>query len=171
MRRWFLRVPVSLLLVLVSGLLVTGFGGALPVAAVGTTIVNDGANKCLDMTGGSLSNGTQPQIWTCNGSRQQDWLIIPVGSPFFLIENVNSGKCLSILHNSTGVNATVIQWTCNFSGNDPFEDWRQSSSSPPFELLQGSNGNPFAMETSGCHDTRGTKIVMGRVCGPEALWS
>jgi hypothetical protein len=35
--------------------------------------VNNAANKCLDATGSSSTNGTRLQIWTCTGAANQKW--------------------------------------------------------------------------------------------------
>jgi glucosylceramidase len=35
--------------------------------------VNPQANKCLDVTGNTSTNGTQLQIWTCTGAANQKW--------------------------------------------------------------------------------------------------
>ena len=32
-----------------------------------------GAGKCLDVPGYSTTQGTQPQIWDCNGGANQQW--------------------------------------------------------------------------------------------------
>ena len=86
--------------------------------------------KCLDMTGGSTSNGTRPQLWTCNSNNWQYWESVPVSNPLggaaYLLKNYHSGKCLSILDNKTAPGSGVIQYNCNNSGSDLFEDWAPS---------------------------------------------
>jgi hypothetical protein len=89
--------------------------------------------KCLDMTNGSKSRGTQVQIWSCNANLQQYWTLKsivyqPTGTDGVLIINKNSGMCLSILNDSRTPPAAVIQWPCNNSGGDPWEDWIQNCS-------------------------------------------
>src|SRR5215467_11173382 len=123
MRHRFLRLPFSLALVM-SGFLATALGGAQPVAANGTTIVNVAAHKCLDVPFNSPTNGVQVQIDTCNGSPSEFWSFIRLGNGSLLIRNEFSGKCLTVLANSPLPNPAVVQGTCNLSGNDPFQDWR-----------------------------------------------
>jgi glucosylceramidase len=36
-------------------------------------VVNTAANKCLDVTGNTSTNGTRAQIWTCTGAANQKW--------------------------------------------------------------------------------------------------
>jgi hemolysin len=42
----------------------------------GTIRVSKDRSKCLDIKGGKLANGTNIQIWTCNGSNAQKWNFI-----------------------------------------------------------------------------------------------
>jgi len=69
------------------------------------------------MTGGSKSRGAAVQQWACNGDRQQCWVWF--GSQ---IRNLNSGMCLSIAGNDPHPGGEVIQWDCNFTGSDAWED-------------------------------------------------
>ncbi len=47
--------------------------------AVGNTLVNPVSHKCLDDPRFNTTNGTQLVIYTCNGGRNQDWML-PTGS-------------------------------------------------------------------------------------------
>ena len=164
----FLRLPFSLVLVM-SGFLATALGGAQPVAASGTTIVNVAAHKCLDLAVNSPTNGVQVQIDTCNGSPTQFWSFIRLGNGSFLILNEQSGKCLTVLANSPLQNAAVVQGTCNPSGSDPFEDWRQVPSTPPFTLTNLGDG--LMMEPLGCRTASGTRVVVASALCAERFWS
>ncbi|MEV6027176.1 RICIN domain-containing protein [Streptomyces sp. NPDC052036] len=76
--------------------------------------------KCLDVQGGGKANGTQVQIYTCNGSAAQQWQIFgyPHGYALF---NVNAQKCLDV-QSGSAVNGTKIQiWTCN---NTAAQQWK-----------------------------------------------
>src|SRR5262249_20935775 len=72
-------------------------------------------NMCLDKPAGQNANGTRLQIWTCNGSRNQEWY---PGSGMQWM-NGESGKCLDTpLGNFS--NPYVRVWTCNGGIN---QDW------------------------------------------------
>jgi hypothetical protein len=159
MGRWFPRPVIAALVVLVPALLLAGLGGAEPVAAVGSTIVNAAApHPCLDMTNGSRTAGVMPQVWTCNGRPQQLWSFpLTTEGGAFLIENENSHLCLSILHNSTGLGAAVIQWPCVTSGADQFEDWYRLGTGP-YDF--GNFGDGLVMHPSGCGTRNGSGIFM-----------
>ncbi|WP_250031746.1 ricin-type beta-trefoil lectin domain protein [Paractinoplanes maris] len=63
--------------------------------------------KCLDVTGGSTTNGTLPQLWDCTaGNTNQQWTVSTDGTIRGL------GKCLDVAGNSTADSAVVHQWDC-----------------------------------------------------------
>jgi hypothetical protein len=140
-------------------------------------INNDG--KCLDMTGGSLNNGTDAQQWRCNGNLQQYWGLVLVTfehNGYDLIENYNSGKCLSILNNNDDPGADVIQYTCNFSGSDPYEDWTPFYTGTGTWFAYYNRGTcaypkqPCAMHPSGGGTTDGKKITTNFSTDNSYLW-
>lgn len=90
------------------------------------TLVNhDG--KCLSIEGGAFASGAAATQYTCNGAASQLWLIKQVvienDLPVQLIENWNSGECLTLENNDSNLGAAVVQEPCNNSGSDTFEDW------------------------------------------------
>ncbi|MEV8509208.1 lectin [Actinoplanes sp. NPDC051475] len=62
--------------------------------------------KCLDVTGGSTTNGTLPQMWTCTPGPNQQWTLGADGTVRVL------GKCLDVAGNGTPDGATVHLWDC-----------------------------------------------------------
>lgn len=123
----------TLISVSVLGLVMATLALAPAANAVSYHHIYNYNGKCLDMTNGSTSNGAALQIWGCNTNPQQYWTLKsivyqPTGTDGVLIINKNSGKCLSILNDSRTPPAAVIQWTCNNSGGDPWEDWIQNCS-------------------------------------------
>lgn len=76
------------------------------------------AGKCLDVRNGGTADGTQIQIYTCNGSAAQTWTVTPNSTIKAL------GKCLDVNGSGTA-NGTKIQlWTCNGSGA---QNWAAAS--------------------------------------------
>ncbi|MER7982740.1 lectin [Streptomyces sp. NPDC095817] len=68
------------------------------------------ANLCVDDAGSATTDGTHVQIWSCNNTYAQDWIVAGDGTIRTL------GKCLDADHSGT-TNGTLIQlWTCNGSG-------------------------------------------------------
>ncbi|WP_328343937.1 ThuA domain-containing protein [Micromonospora sp. NBC_00421] len=79
-------------------------GGTTPTN--GTGPIKGLGGKCLDVRNGATADGTQIQIFTCNGSARQTWTVTPNGPIKAL------GKCLDVSGGGTA-NGTKIQlWTC-----------------------------------------------------------
>ncbi|MEU8951293.1 lectin [Streptomyces sp. NPDC048489] len=77
---------------------------------IGAITSSVAANLCVDDASSATSDGTHVQIWTCNSTYAQDWIVAGDGSIRTL------GKCLDADHSGT-TNGTLIQlWTCNGSG-------------------------------------------------------
>src|SRR5690606_22292136 len=58
------------------------------------TLTNVHAGKCLDVAGRSTANGANVQLWDCSGATNQQFTFEPTGGGYYLVRNVNSGKCL-----------------------------------------------------------------------------
>ncbi|MBS2966827.1 RICIN domain-containing protein, partial [Actinocrinis puniceicyclus] len=90
----------------------------------GTTLRNLDGGLCLDAVNNATTNpstnGDNVQLWTCNGSVQQNWTFHPVaGNPgWYTITNGYAGLCLDASNSTSGPNPTtngdnVQLWTCN----------------------------------------------------------
>lgn len=65
------------------------------------------ANKCIDVPGGAATDGSQLQLWDCNGGAGQSWTFPGDGTVRAL------GKCMDAAGGATA-NGTVVQLaTCN----------------------------------------------------------
>ena len=85
----------------------TGGGGS------GTTFVGAGSGKCIDDPKSSTTNGTQMEIWTCNGGNNQK--IAASGGTLQVL-----GKCFDAPKGATA-NGTIIEiWSCNGGANQKF---------------------------------------------------
>ncbi|MET8413283.1 lectin [Streptomyces sp. NPDC005195] len=77
---------------------------------IGTITAAVAANLCVDDASSSTTDGTHVQIWGCNNTYAQDWIVAGDGTIRTL------GKCLDADHSGT-TNGTLVQlWTCNGSG-------------------------------------------------------
>jgi hypothetical protein len=73
-------------------------------------------NRCLDINGNGTANGTQVELWDCNGVGGQKWVQQADGS----LRNPQSGRCLDSPSGATG-NGTRLQiWDCNGSAAQKF---------------------------------------------------
>jgi 3D (Asp-Asp-Asp) domain-containing protein len=82
--------------------------------------------KCLDDSGGSISNGNKIDIWTCNGSPAQKWTF--AGKELSVL-----GKCLAD-HDYTGAGTKLVLWSCIGHKN---EQWTHKSDG---EYVLATNG-------------------------------
>jgi predicted alpha-1,6-mannanase (GH76 family) len=96
--------------------LVSRANGAAP--KVGSGAVTSGiAGKCLDLNGGSASDGTAVQLYTCNRTAAQGWTLNPNGTL------QNSGKCLDATANGTGNGTLLDLWDCNGGANQAWQPY------------------------------------------------
>ncbi|KAF9440659.1 carbohydrate-binding module family 13 protein [Macrolepiota fuliginosa MF-IS2] len=79
---------------------------------------NGNSNKCLDVKDGVFTNGTPVQIWDCNNTGSQRWV---VGLGFTTVRLANTNFCLDSSF-ATPPNGTVAKiWQCI---NDiPAQQW------------------------------------------------
>jgi hypothetical protein len=72
--------------------------------------------RCLDINGNGTANGTQVELWDCNGAGGQNWVQQADGS----LLNPQSGRCLDDPSGNTA-NGTRLQiWDCNGSAAQKF---------------------------------------------------
>ncbi|WP_309500615.1 lectin [Streptomyces shenzhenensis] len=77
---------------------------------IGTLVSAVASGLCVDDASSSTSDGTHVQIWGCDNTYAQDWIVAGDGTVRAL------GKCLDADHSGT-TNGTLIQlWTCNGTG-------------------------------------------------------
>ncbi|MGY0003812.1 lectin [Micromonospora sp. I033] len=84
--------------------LVRGGGGG------GTGPIRGLAGKCLDVRGGATADGTQVQLYTCNGGTAQTWTVTPNSTVRAL------GKCLDVSGGGSADGTKIQLWTCNGTG-------------------------------------------------------
>jgi Ricin-type beta-trefoil lectin domain/Glycosyl hydrolases family 18 len=90
-------------------------------AASSTTIVGNNSGLCLSVTGASTSPGATADIYTCNSSASENWVVNSNGT----ITGNNSGLCLSVSGNSSTLKSTADINTCD---GDTYEKWTAESS-------------------------------------------
>jgi Ricin-type beta-trefoil lectin domain len=76
------------------------------------TIVNTGADRCLDVHDSSKDDAAPVILWRCHGRSNQVWRIVPAG-PNFTLVNVNSDKCLDVPGARVEEGLAMQQFTCN----------------------------------------------------------
>ncbi|MGI5158395.1 lectin [Microbispora sp. CA-102843] len=118
-----------------------------PTPTGASAIKGAGSGRCLDVTGASQTNGTQVQIWDCNGQSNQQWT--PTGSGEL---RVYGNKCLDVYNRGTADGTNVIIWDCNGQSN---QQWRFNA-----------DGSITAVGANKCLDAynqgtaNGTKVII-----------
>ncbi|WP_433214161.1 ThuA domain-containing protein [Dactylosporangium sp. CS-047395] len=116
------------------------------------------ASKCLDVRGGVTADGTQIQLYTCNGSTAQTWTVS--GQTLRAL-----GKCLDISGGSSANGAKIQLWTCNGSGAQnwaPQSDGslRNPQSSKCLDVAGGNSADSTVVQLYTCNGTAAQKWTL-----------
>ncbi|GAB4000585.1 RICIN domain-containing protein [Glycomyces albus] len=83
--------------------------------STGGEIRGTGSNRCLDVPDLSTENGTQVNIWDCNGGANQRWTHTAAGE--LTVYSGGSTKCLDAEGAGTADGTAVIIWDCHGGTN------------------------------------------------------
>lgn len=124
-------------------------------------IVGVHSNKCVEIAGGSTSNGALVQIATCNDSPRQQFRFESMGSGYHRIRNVGSNRCIDIEGASTQNAARVLQWDCHGNANQQF--LAHDRGNTVHELVARHSGQ--ALDVNGRGTADGTAIIQWPLTG------
>ncbi|MDQ0930455.1 non-reducing end alpha-L-arabinofuranosidase family hydrolase [Streptomyces turgidiscabies] len=114
----------------------SGAGGAIKGGASG---------RCLDINGATTVNGTQAQIWDCNGQTNQRWTYTSAKQL-----KIYGNKCLDA--KGTANSSPVIIWDCNGGTN---QQWNITTDGGIAGVQSGK-----CLDAVGAATTNGTKIQL-----------
>ncbi|MEU9916977.1 ricin-type beta-trefoil lectin domain protein [Streptomyces sp. NPDC051001] len=80
--------------------------------ANGSLVVGTQSGRCADINDNTLTNGTQAQLWGCNGGQNQAWTYT---SRKELV--VYGNKCLDAYNQGTANGTKAVIWDCNGQNN------------------------------------------------------
>jgi len=80
--------------------------------------------RCLDIAGGSETNGTKVQVWQCNNTNAQKWSLLGDGTI-----RSSKGYCLDAKDRGTISGTTLQIWQCSSGAGN--QKWLTSLSSKP----------------------------------------
>jgi hypothetical protein len=86
--------------------------GQTPPPAITAPLRDAAVNRCLDVNGGSQTNGTRVLIWDCNGNGNERWTTTASGEL-----RIFDTKCLDVLNQATTSGSAVGIWDCNGGAN------------------------------------------------------
>jgi hypothetical protein len=141
-----MRIRKSLLATLGATVLATG--AALVIMAgpaeAATGQITGYAGKCVDVSGANSADGTQIQLWTCNGTVAQQWNVGSDGTIRAL------GKCMDVTYGGTANGTRTWLWGCNGTGA---QQWRYDSSR---RLVNPQSGR--CLDVTGWNSADGTPL-------------
>jgi hypothetical protein len=141
-------------LLTVTGTERTGGGGRVGA------IVGKQSGRCLDINNSSTTNGTQAQLWDCNGQANQTWTYT-TGQQLTVY---GGGKCLAALNQGTTAGTPAVIWDCNGQAS---QQWTVGADGTIRGVQSG-----LCLDANGAQTGNGTKIILwGCGSGDNQLWS
>ncbi|GAA3454934.1 lectin [Dactylosporangium matsuzakiense] len=125
----------------------------------GSQIVGGQSGRCLDVPNSSTTNGTQVQLYDCNGQANQRFTATS-GKQL----QVLGSKCLDANGRGTTNGTTVIIWDCNGQTN---QQWNVNSNGTITGVQSG-----LCLDANGAGTANGTKLILW-ACngGANQQWS
>ncbi|MFI9638665.1 arabinofuranosidase catalytic domain-containing protein [Micromonospora sp. NPDC051925] len=110
-----------------------------------TRIVGTGSGRCLEVPNSSTTNGTQTQLWDCQGNPNQTWTWTSNRQLM-----VYGNKCLDASGRGTTDGTAAIIWDCNGQNN---QQWNVNANG----TITGEQSG-LCLDASGNGTTNGTRI-------------
>ena len=123
----------------------TGSVGSGSSGGSGAVIRGVGSNRCLDVPNSTTTNGTQLEIWDCNGGSNQSWTLTSANEL-----QVYGNKCLDVTGAATSPGSTVDIWPCTGGTN---QQWTLNSNG----TITGV-GSGLCLDVTGGGTANGTLI-------------
>nr|WP_254553247.1 ricin-type beta-trefoil lectin domain protein [Kitasatospora sp. MMS16-BH015] len=116
--------------------------GTTPPPPAGRQIVGQASGRCADVPNSSQTNGTQAQLWDCNGQTNQRWTATASKQL-----TVYGTKCLDASGKGTVDGTPVVIWDCNGGTN---QQWNLNA-----------DGSIRGVQSGLCLDATGTGTANG----------
>ena len=134
------------------------FTGCKAAPKAYNSLVVQSSGKCLDVGGGSTTDGAAVVQYTCGSQLNQQFTVSDQGNGYVRLINRNSGKCLDVAGGSTADGAAVVQYTC---GSQLNQQWALTDA--------GSGLRQVVSRSSGkCLDIQGGSSADG---APTIQWT
>ncbi|MFI5907618.1 RICIN domain-containing protein [Dactylosporangium sp. NPDC051541] len=125
----------------------------------GVQIVGGQSGRCLDVPGGTTTNGTQTQLYDCTGASSQRWTYT-TGKQL----QVYGSKCLDASGRGTTNGTAAIIWDCNGQTN---QQWNINSDGSITGVQSG-----LCLDASAFGTANGTKVQLWQCLnGANQKWS
>jgi len=117
------------------------------VTFTGAPVVGLQSNRCVDINGLSTTDGTQAQLWVCNGGSNQSWTY---NSSKQLV--VYGNKCLQASGGGTSSRTPVVIGSCAVQAS---QQWNIN----PDKTIAGVQSG-LCMDADGAGTANGTKLIL-----------
>jgi hypothetical protein len=131
-------------------LVLSGTDGTGGTPAAGA-LVGKQSGRCLDINDSATANGTQAQLWDCNGQSNQAWTYTADKRL-----TIYGNKCLDAYNRGTTNGTQVVIWDCNGQNN---QQWNLNADGTVAGVASGLCADAYGAATA-----NGTKIVLW-TCG------
>ncbi|MFI0898959.1 endo-1,4-beta-xylanase [Streptomyces sp. NPDC020983] len=133
-----------------------GSGTTTPPAGGTRAIKGVGSGRCVDVPNSTTTDGTQVQLWDCNGQANQQWTVTSAG------ELQSMGKCLDAAGTASGVKVQI--YSC-WGGDN--QKWRVNSDGTIVGVQSG-----LCLDATGAGTANGTLVELW-TCngGSNQKWS
>jgi poly(3-hydroxybutyrate) depolymerase len=122
-------------------------------------IVGRQSGRCVDIGNSSTTNGTQAELWDCNGGGNQRWTYTS-GKQLMIYGN----KCLDASGQGTTNGTAAVIWDCNGQAN---QQWNVNADGTITGVQSG-----LCLDASGASTANGTKIQLWSCTGgTNQQWS
>lgn len=112
-----------------------------------TLVVGTESSRCLDVYNNTITNGTQAELWDCNGGQNQQWTYTS-RKELVLYGN----KCLDAYNLGTTNGTKVVIWDCNGQNN---QKWNVNSDGTLTNVNAG-----LCLDAYGAGTSNGTQMVL-----------
>jgi non-reducing end alpha-L-arabinofuranosidase len=142
-----------------ANIVAAGYANSGGSTGGGVQLVGGQSGRCADDPNGSTTNGTQVQLYDCNGATAQRWTYTS-GKQFQILGT----KCLDASNRGTTNGTAVIIWDCNGGTN---QQWNVNSNGTITGVQSG-----LCLDANGAATANGTKLILW-ACngGSNQQWS
>lgn len=135
------------------------------IVAAGTYEIHSmvNGNYNLDVTGANKTNGANVQLYEDNNTKAQRWKISFDSNGYALIENINSGKYLSLATGNVQSGENIVQKT----GTSYAQKWVFRQLNGAVQIVSALNKD-YVIDLSGAHSVNGRNINLYANNGSKA---
>lgn len=114
--------------------------------------------KCVDLTSGNTSNGTNIQQWACEDNSNMLFRLVEAGGGYYQIKHASSGKCLDVSGYGTSNGSNIHLWSCHGGNNQLFAIASNTSTSDITDFTIRDKNSGKCLDLSGGNSSNGTNI-------------